>query len=417
LAAIALTEHQSPQVLVLDSEVRIIDLTDTDPYVHRVLAEAADPEEATHTILRVGAQASLIAGAVLDAQVVERRFENLATRFDTSLGTAVSQIGEVSSELFGQENGSLTRLLTQTRDGLKALLDDTFDPDSKSSAIAKIDAVFDGAVQHLDGKVRATLDPDNPASALGRAKREITEAVKEAAREHGKQLQELVVAIETGKARARAAETTAVKGFAYEDVLQRGLAAIAAIHGDLAEPVGTRTGLAGTKSGDHLVTINPEDTCGAEARFVIECKDRRLSMSKTMEELAKAMDNHAARAAIAVFSRAEHAPGQLPFYPSGNRAVLVYDKDDPDGSALQLAYTWARWTCRRDLTADQISIDPGRVEAAITKARQALARQQSARACFTAATRKIDEGAGHVAALAEEVQAALAELADEISKA
>jgi len=38
------------------------------------------------------------------------------------------------------------------------------------------------------------------------------------------------------------------------------------------------------------------------------------------------MDNHAAGAAIAVFSRAEHAPSPIPFSWSGNRAVLVYDK-------------------------------------------------------------------------------------------
>jgi len=52
-------------------------------------------------------------------------------------------------------------------------------------------------------------------------------------------------------------------------------------------------------------------------------------MSKTMEELAKAIENHNAQTAIAVFSRQEFAPGPLPFSWSGNRAVLVYDKDDP----------------------------------------------------------------------------------------
>jgi len=96
--------------------------------------------------------------------------------------------------------------------------------------------------------------------------------------------------------------------------------------------------------------------------------------------------------------------------------VLVYDKDAPDGSALQLAYAWARWTCRRDLTADKTTLDTGRIEAALTRARQALARHQAARSCFTAATKKIDEGVGHVAALTEEVHAALAELADELTK-
>ena len=138
-------------------------------------------------------------------------------------------------------------------------------------------------------------------------------------------------------------------------------------------------------------------------------------MSKTMEELAKAIENHGALAAVAVFSRQEFAPVPLPFSWSGNRAVLVYDKDDPDNNALQLAYAWARWICRRELTADGAGLDVGRIEAALTRARQALAKQQAARSCFTAVTKKIDEGAGHVTALVDEVRSALTELWDELN--
>jgi hypothetical protein len=409
-------QPQPARVLVLDGEVRITDLIDTDPYLHRVLADAADTEEATHAILRIGAQASLIAGADLQAEVVERRFEDLARNFDSSLGTAVGRIGQVSSELLDGEDGALPRLLNQTRTGLKAMLDTTFDPDSKSSAIAKIDAVFDGAVEQLDRRVRAALDPDTPGSALGKAKREILETVREVARDQGKQLQDLAVTVAASKAWTQATELTAVKGFSYEDLLHRGLASIASVHGDIAEPVGRTSGLSGTQNGDHLVTVSAEDTCGEQARFVIECKDRRLGMAKTMQELAKAMDNHGAQAAVAVFSRAEHAPSPLPFSWSGNRAVLVYDKEVPDGNALQLAYAWARWVCRRDLTADGADIDPRRVEVAFTRARQALARQQAARGCFTLAIKKIDEGTSHVADLVDEVRLALAQLSEELNK-
>ena len=414
--AAPLAQPQPAPVLVLDGEVRITDLIDTDPHLHRVLADAADPEEATHTILRIGAQATLIAGADLQAQMVGRRFEALARTFDSSLGTAVSRIGQVSSELLDGEDGALPRLLNQTRTGLKAMLDNTFDPDSKSSAIAKIDAIFDCAVDQLDRRVRATLDPDTPGSALGKAKREILETVKEVARDQGKQIQELAMTVAASKARTQAAELTAIKGFSYEDMIHSGLAAIASVHGDIAEQVGRKSGLSGTLNGDHLVTINTEDTCGEEARFVIECKDRRLSMAKTMQELGRAMDNHNAQAAIAIFSRAEHTPNPLPFSWSGNRAVLVYDKEIQDNNALQLAYAWARWVCRRNLTADKGAIDAELVEAALTRARQALAKQQSARGCFTFAIKKINEGADHVTDMVDEVRVALAQLSEELNK-
>jgi hypothetical protein len=72
--------------------------------------------------------------------------------------------------------------------------------------------------------------------------------------------------------------------------------------------------------------------------------------------------------------------------------------------------------CRRSLTADGTAIDPGRIEAALTRVRQALARQQAARSCFTAASNKINEGAGHVATLVDDVRAALTELSEELTK-
>ncbi len=284
----ASAQQEHHHVTVHDGQVHITGLVETDPHVYRVLAAADDPDDMTHAILRIGEQATLIAGTDLDAQVVERLFENLARNFDSSVTTAVSRITQAGTDLLGEDDGALPRLLDDTKAMLKAMLDGTFDPDSKSSAIAKIDAAFDRAVQQVDRKVRATLDPDAPDSALGKAKREILDSVKEQARDQGKQLQELAIAVAAGKARANAAELTAVKGFAYEDLLHRGLASIAVVHGDIAEPVGRKTGLSGRQNGDHLVTINGEDTCGQEARFVLECKDRRLSMAKTMDELAKA---------------------------------------------------------------------------------------------------------------------------------
>jgi hypothetical protein len=410
-------QHQDPQrVIILAGEVHIDDFVETDPNVHRVLSEADEPEEAVHAFLRVGAQATLLARTDLETQVVERRFEDLARRFDSSLEGAVSRLTDMSSKLLDDEEGALPRIFEDVKTGIGAILDDTFDEDSKSSAIAKMDAVLEGAIKRLDSSVRASLDLDSPDSALAKTKREILETVKEQGHDLRKELHEVTLTLAAGKARSETLELTAIKGLSYEELLEIGVASIATIHGDVAERVGTRTGVVGTKSGDHLVTINVEDTCGQEARFVFECKDRRLSMSKTMDQLADAIENHAARAAIAVFSRQELAPTPLLFYPSGNRAVLVYDKDEPDDYALQLAYAWARWNCRRELTADGTALDVERIEAALARARQALTRHQSARSCFSAATKKIEEGAGHVVSLVDEVRGALAELWDELNK-
>ena len=97
-----------------------------------------------------------------------------------------------------------------------------------------------------------------------------------------KDFQEMATALAAGRARAEATELTAIKGFSFEDVLEAGLASIAAVHGDLVENVSTRTGVSGTKKGDHLVTLCEEDTFRQEARFVIECKDLAPGMPATL---------------------------------------------------------------------------------------------------------------------------------------
>jgi hypothetical protein len=135
-------------------------------------------------------------------------------------------------------------------------------------------------------------------------------------------------------------------------------------------------------------------------------------MSKTLAELDAAATNHQAGAAIAVFASTEVAPVSLPFWYSGSRAILVFDRDEPDLRALQLAYQWARWVTRRSLAAVDDALDVAEVEAAIARARQALTKHQSIKACHSSIRNKADEAGRHVAALVDEVDQAMSTLRD-----
>ena len=68
-----------------------------------------------------------------------------------------------------------------------------------------------------------------------------------------------------------------------------------------------------------------------------------------MEELDAALANRDALAAIAVFSAQDEAPTSVPFHHTGNKAIVVFDAEDGDDSALRLGYMWARWVVRREL--------------------------------------------------------------------
>lgn len=389
------------------------DFVESDPDVVRVIGDADDQEAAAHALLRIGGQAARIASTDLDTELVERRFAGMAHAFETTVAKAASGIADATERLLDEETGSLPKVIAGVKDDLGTLLGDTFDSDSKTSVIAKIEQILNEGAQQLGANVRATFNLDQPDSPLSRTKRDLVEVVKDEVGVVVREVRDIAVAIAAKSAAADLADKLTAKGTSFEDLIAIGVDQIAAVHGDMAERVGTTAGASGTKTGDHLVTVNLDDTCGLEARFVLESKDRNLSMSKTMAELDGAMRNHGAAAAIAVFARADLAPVSLPFWYSGNRAILVFDKEHPDRRGLHLAYEWARWTVRRFIASDsdsEAAIDVAEVEAAITRARQALAKHQAIKSCHSAIRKKADEAGLHVAGLVDEVDQAMHEL-------
>lgn len=406
-----------PAVVLADGVVHIDGFLETDPDVVRAVGDATDPEAATHKLLQIGARATLSASVSIETSIVEHRFDGMANRFDQQLGKIVGSINETAEQLLGEDDGALAKILTDLRKDITVALDGTFDEDSKTSAIGKIDRVITEAVEQLDRRVRQTLDPHAADSPMAKTKRELIEVVKEQTGAILAEVKDISLAMVGHAARADVETRTTAKGFAYEDLVQADLGRVAAIHGDLVEHVGRSIGAAGTQRGDHLVRVCAEDTCGMDASFVLEAKDRKLSLSKTMQELDAALANHGALAAVAVFSSQGVAPTTVPFQWWGNKAIVVVDKDGADPRALHLAYAWARWVVRRSISADEeTELDLGRVEAALTAARRALARHQTVKACHSAARKKIEESALHVADLVDEVDEALKVLWDELSR-
>ena len=95
-------------------------------------------------------------------------------------------------------------------------------------------------------------------------------------------------------------------------------------------------------------------------------------MRKTMAELDEALCNRDALAAIAVFRSQEQAPTSVPFQHFDDKAIVVFDPDDEDESALRLAYMWARWTVRKGLAvSEEVEIDLERVRCLLDDASRA----------------------------------------------
>jgi hypothetical protein len=410
----------SEYVELRDGSLVVHDLVETDPEVLRVVREAVnldgDPADATRQCLRVGARAVLAAHVSVETHIVEKRFDAMTDRFDEQVEAAVTRISDVTESLLNEQDGALPQALQAHRSELDQLLGDTFDPDSKRSVISLFEEVLVDAHKQQVYAMQQLVATDGEDSPLGQLRRQVVRDLCERLGEVRKDVAELSEKIAVTEAVAPVLELTTGKGFKFEDVVDACVSRIAAQHGDVAERVGTETGLAGSQKGDEVVTLNPDDSNGYEARFALEAKSRKLSMRTTLKELDDALENRDALAAIAVFTTQEQAPTSVPFHYAANKAIVVLDKEGGDDSALRLAYMWARWVVRRELcgtSGDELDLE--RVGVLIDDAARAIDRCTQIRKYHTQARNGIDKAGAELDALADEVRGSLDAIAEELA--
>jgi hypothetical protein len=264
--------------------------------------------------------------------------------------------------------------------------------------------------------MKGLITPDIADSPMGRLKKDLVDTMQREASDLAGELRRVTEHLGIADATAEVYEQTTAKGFAYEDVVDACVGRLAAGYGDLAVCTAKESGSSASQVGDEVVTLNRDDTYGAEARFVLEVKNRPLNLRKTMAELDEALENREALAAIAVFRSQEQAPTSVPFQYSDDKAIVVLDPDDDDDSALRLAYMWARWTVRRGLctTDEQETIDLERINSLLGDACRALERHTAIKRFHTQAKKSIEQAADQTRDLVSEVHDSLAELATEL---
>ena len=399
-----------------DDALVLLNFRETDPHVVRHVAEVDDTEAAVHHCLQVGARALNAAQTTTDAALVEHAFEGMTSEFTTKVNAAVKEITETAGALLDEEDGELTSTLSAWRKDVDEHLGAYFDPNSKRSIVSKLETMLEQARAAQIEALKRIIDPHDDNSPLGRYRAEIIKAVKEETAEVRKAVAQVSEKIAVRNAEADLLDKTSTKGTSFEDVVHLAVAATASAHGDLAEQTGRTVGIDGNQAGDEVITLNPDDTPGTCGRIVIEVKDRKLGMAGTVDEIDAAKSNRGALAGIAVFSRQAHSPAGAAFVHNGTRAIVTLDKDVLDDGVLRVALLWGRWTVRRQLldAGDGLSVE--RIEALLDDACRALEKVATIRRCHSTAKKKIDEAIGHVSELAQEVEAALDALRDEIGR-
>lgn len=405
----AAASESMPDEVITDGDSVTIRLTTYNPAVREAL-QGHQPVARTHQMLDVGAQALHGAGASAEAEAMGAQVERLKTELHQAVNDTCEQLNTRTDALFGEEEGTVASRITATVQEVERLLGATFDADSKSSAIAKIETAMQATVENLQNATRrqlqAALDPESDG-LWARSLKGLLERFDNLERST-REVSEKVAASQA--ASAMHDRTAAIKGLDYEEIIDKTAGDIAAAQGDVLEHVGTTNGALERRAGDFVVTLNPNDQVTGAGRYVIEAQDQTLTLGKTRAKAQAAKDNREASAAVMVFSSQQQAPTSVPFVPFGDVAIVVLDKHAPDPLALKVAMGWARAAVRLDQNRDNAELDHEHVEQAVDRARRGLEKVSTVKRCFTAAGKAAREGREHVDALAEEVHAALNEL-------
>jgi len=405
---------ETTEAVTFSGKAAHITITEADPDVLGALRGTEDAVGEAHHLLRLGARVAPAAASAVDTHHLERAVAGMTASFEQAVADAVERLASTAGALL-DEGGTLPAAMAGVEASLAALLATTFDPESRTSAVARIEQAAGAAMASHARSVRELFSLDAEASPIRALRADLADAIRASAGSLEHQVRELAERLAVQRAEAAARDMTALKGFDYEDAVHAEVVLHAAPYGDIAEQVGTLTGSAGTKAGDEVVTLNPDDTGGKPAAYVLEIKDTKLGARAVRSTVSDAIANREAVVGIAVFSRQDHAPVHVPFSYSGNQAIAVLDKDELDARALGLAVLWARWCCRRQL-GESGTTDPQRIAALLGAARDALGRAATVRRAHSAAQKKIGEAATHLDAMVTDIDEILAEVAAELAE-
>ena len=398
-------------VTVEDDVVLLENFTESDPDVVALVGCATDQAEAVHWLLGIGAQAAKVVEADLSANMMEARIGALNDHVDERF----NEFAAIVESIVDPEAGSLATFFAENRDKINKAFEDVVDIDRKSSPISEFARLLSEATTEATGSLSGVLSLDDEDSQLFKIREDLKGVIAEQTTKLEGEIQGVrdLVAGETGIASER--EKGTAKGRYYEDQVYEEASFLAVPYRDLVEDVGKIVGSAGTKKGDSVVHLSPEDTFGFDGRIVFEAKNKSLGIRETFEQIEGSMLNRDAQVGVAVFASQDQAPTSVPFQESGTKAIVVYDPDEGI-DALRLAYMWARTKVRQELASNAGSdIDVARVSALVDEARQGLAMATTIKGHQTKAKTAIDKATEGVGDLVDKVREVLDKLADELA--
>ncbi len=426
----AATPLRKPSVRTVGDRVAVDGLVVDDEATLRLVRER---EDAGEDAVKLALDAIAIGARVLDREQAGANAEAVKAEMDK----AARELGEEFAER-----------ARAAAEALESRLDEVFAPDAGHLAKALERHFSDGSSEAVQHRVKALVaevlansredlqrqfSAEDERNPLGDFKRMTAAIIKQSSDRQDASLRALLdklAALELEVQRlhaerervadvAEAEEAGTRKGRTYEEAVYEALDAVAVGQGDVAEAVGDLREATG-KTGDVVVGI---DGCSGpvRGRIVFEAKNSQLTRPKALRELDDALAERNADFAVLVVPAEEKVPARMaPLREyNGDKLIVTFDPEEGSRLALEVAYALAR---ARVLMArgDGEGLDAGALRDAIDRALTSMEDVRKIKLQLTGATNSVegarsilDEMAGRVRELLEEMRGALAAADDD----
>jgi hypothetical protein len=400
----------------------VVDDPATAAFLDERVEAGESPVRVVSDAIEVGARVLAREQNAVGADLVRSELEKVSREVESSFTDRARVVAEFFGtkvdEVFGPENGHLSRELTKL-----------FGEGSSAAVQHQLRQIMlEQSARMREDLLRqfSSADGSNPLAdfkaAHLRAARDAAlrqEAQLEAMREQMVALKLELAGLrgerETASSVAAEAARGTAKGRPYEEAVAEAVDAIARGMGDDCDAVGDLRG-AGGRKGDVIVDI--DGACGApRGRIVFEAKNARKSRPEALAELEEAMAQRGADYGVWVVPSEDRLPARAPALREigGDKLFVVYEPSE-GALALQVAYSLAR---ARVLMArgGAEGLDAPALRAEVERALGALEDVRRIKLHLTNAAGGIESARGVLEGLVERVRAHLAAIDELVAAA
>lgn len=364
------------QVLVSGTQVRLISIEVDDEVIASYLVDVPEEHrtEVTVTALRIGLQAlNMSMDHVLLQNVNEARNQLVHVLNDQTSQMAkntkhlneemqnitkhfVDALRDEYRQYFGSQDGRVSETFKKMQEEMKGQVESLtaqvlkqFDPDGSNSIPEKMkDAINKVWAEQAQAfkNILSKENPDNPLSEMAKENKEWQKALEKEMAGLKNEVTNVLQKIAEEKGAKEERIGTPKDGRNFEAVVHECLAFLSRPFGDILDDCSGTPGRLGTsKEGDHLITINLDDSGQIKSYIAWESKTSSKQIKKESDLLAlldRIAENRAADAVVLVVPSQDVLPtgcGDFQIY-NNNRIVCVYDYENV--LPMQIAYKYSR---------------------------------------------------------------------------